>query len=85
MMPAFLLVLRIGAVVIPLPWFALWLLLAPFALLAWLAGGIGSTLSDRWQFRMLLLAPRGLGILMMLSGTVVDVRNPDRRIGLAWL
>jgi hypothetical protein len=83
-MPAFLLILRTGRMVIPLPWFLVWLILLPFGILAWLAGLVASLFSHKWEFRALTQALRILYLLMSLSGTRCDVSSEGRRFAVAW-
>jgi hypothetical protein len=84
-MPAILMVLRVGRWIIPLPWFLLWVILLPFAILAWLAGLAASLFSDRWEFRALVQAPRALYMIMSLSGMRCDVTSEGRRMAVAWI
>lgn len=84
-MPAFLLILRMGWMVIPLPWFLVWLILLPLGILAWLVGLIASLFSSKWEFRALTQALRVLYLLMSLSGTRCDVSSEGRRFAVAWI
>jgi hypothetical protein len=84
-MPAFLLILRTGRMIIPLPWFLVWLILLPFGILAWLAGLIASLFSRKWEFRALTQALRVLHLLMSLSGTRCDFSSEGRRFAVAWI
>ncbi len=79
-MPAVLLLLRIGRVVVPLPWFILWLILLPFVPLAWLVGLIGSLFSDRDVFRFLMVAPWVYWMLISLHGTEVRIESGKENI-----
>ena len=79
-MPAILLLLRIGRVVVPLPWFILWLVLLPFVPLAWLVGLVGSLFSDRDVFRFLMTAPWFYWMLMSLHGTEVRIESKNENI-----
>jgi hypothetical protein len=79
-MPALLLVLRIGRIVLPLPWFILWLILLPFVPLAWLTGLIGSLFSDRDVFRFLMAAPWVYWMLIALHGTEVRIESQRENI-----
>jgi hypothetical protein len=72
-MPAILLLLRIGRVTVPLPWFLIWLVLLPFVPLAWLVGMIGSIFSDVDLFRFLTAAPLVYWLLVSLHGTELRV------------
>jgi len=74
-MPALLLIMRIGRIIVPLPWFVLWLILLPFVPLAWCVGFIGSIFSDRDVFRFLIAAPWVFWMLMCLHGTEVRVNS----------
>jgi len=84
-MPALFLILRFGRWGIPLPWFLVWLVLLPFAVLAWLFGLAATLFSDRWQYRALVQAPRLLQLLVFLSGTHCDVSSDGRRFAVAWI
>ncbi len=79
-MPAVLLLLRIGRVVVPLPWFILWLVLLPFVPLAWLVGLVGSLFSDRYVFRFMMAAPWVYWMLISLHGTEVRVESENENI-----
>ncbi|MBD3276748.1 MAG: hypothetical protein GF388_00460 [Candidatus Aegiribacteria sp.] len=71
-MPAMLMLLRIKKVIIPIPWFLLWLLLLPFALLGWLIGHTGliadpdnrwlRAASEFWRVPLLLMSMHGLEV-----------------------
>jgi hypothetical protein len=84
-MPAFVLVLRFGGWIVPLPWFLLWLVLLPFGILAWLTGVVASLFTDRWIFRALLQAPRALYVITTLSGMRCDITSSGRRFAAAWI
>lgn len=85
-MPATFVLLRIGWLVLPLPWFLLWVVLSPLALLAWLLGAVGTAISGRWEYRTLLQAPRVLLLLVMLHGLCVDVRESEgRSFAISWV
>ena len=79
-MPAILLLLRIGRVTVPLPWFILWLILLPFVPLAWFVGMVGSIFSDRDIFRFLMTAPWVYWMLISLHGTEVRVQSGNDNI-----
>ena len=79
-MPAILLLLRIGRVTVPLPWFLLWLILLPFVPLAWLLGMIGSIFSDRDLFRFMMAAPWVYWMLVSLHGTEVHVNSSTENV-----
>jgi len=80
MRPAFLLLARFGKVTLPLPWFAVWLILLPFALVAWPVGILGSALGGGRAFTFLGNAPRLWLLSCCLGGLRAGVRNDGRRI-----
>jgi hypothetical protein len=79
-MPAILLLLRIGRVTVPLPWFLIWLVLLPFVPLAWLVGMIGSIFSDADLFRFFTAAPFVYWMLVSLHGTEVRVDGSGENV-----
>jgi len=80
MRPAFLLLARFGKVTLPLPWFAVWLVLLPLAAAAWPVGVLGSALGWGRPFRLLAQSPRLWLLSCCLGGLRVRVRSDDRRV-----
>ena len=80
MRPAFFLLARFGKVTLPLPWFPVWLILLPLALLAWPVGFLGSAIGGGHVFRLLGQAPRMWLMSCCLGGLRVRVRNDEQRI-----
>lgn len=77
-MPAFILLLKIRKMVIPLPWFLVWLLAAPFALAAWLAGNMGLIfLPESYAMRALSQAWRLVLFMMTMHGTEIRVESKE--------
>lgn len=80
-MPAMILVLRIGKVTVPLPWFLVWLLAAPLALLAWMAGSVGLLFLPRsYSMRVACQAWRVVLLAMRLHGIRVHVDTEDQEV-----
>ena len=79
-MPAVLLILRIGRVVVPLPWFLFWVILLPFVPLAWLIGLMGSLFSERDLFRFLVIAPWAYCVLLCLHGTELRIESRNANV-----
>ncbi len=85
-MPAWILLLRIGRVPLPLPWFPVWLLLAPLLLLASLLGllakllGLGGdaagTMAEAW---------RVIPLVTCLHGLRIGIDGGEQRIGLVFV
>jgi hypothetical protein len=73
-MPACILLLRIKNFFIPLPWFLVWCLGAPFVFLGWFVGNIGLIFDpDSYPMRAASESWRVLLLLMNLHGTEVKV------------
>ena len=73
-MPACILLFRIRKLILPLPWFILWLLLSPFVLIGWFFGNIGLIIDpDSYPMRAASESWRILHLLMSLHGTEVKV------------
>lgn len=85
MRPAFFVTVRAGKALIPLPYFALWLIALPLALLAWPVGMAGSLVGGGFVFRALSQAPRLWLILCCLHGFRMDVRSDENRIYLSFV
>lgn len=86
-MPALILILRIGGVPLPLPWFLLWIILLPFVLLAMIAGTMARLVDScsRWA-RMMQESWRLFAMVICLHGLQVDVRTgDDMKIGLRFI
>ncbi len=80
-MPACILLLRIRKFFIPLPWFLLWLLLAPFVLLGWFVGNIVLIFDpDNYPMKAARESWRVLLLMMGLHGTEVKVNTNDENI-----
>lgn len=80
-MPAFILLLRIRKAVIPLPWFLVWLLAAPFALAGWLAGNIGLIFfPESFVMRALSQAWRLVLFIMTMHGTEVRIESEEENL-----
>jgi len=80
-MPALLLILRIGKVTVPLPYFLVWLLAIPFAVIGWLVGLAGVLVKPgSWIMRVCRQAWRIPLLLMRMHGTEVRVDGPDARV-----
>ncbi len=73
-MPAFFLIVKVGKVPIPLPWFLLWLLLIPLVPLAIL---ISPFLPRSDQRKLLRNAHLAWWIIVSLHGLKVDVNSRD--------
>jgi len=73
-MPACILLFRIRNFFIPLPWFLIWCLMAPFVLLGWFVGHIGLIFDpDSYPMKVASQSWRFLMLLMGLHGTEVKV------------
>ena len=80
-MPACILLFRIRKFFIPLPWFLLWLILAPFAFLGWFAGHIGLIFDpDSHPMKAASECWRILLLMMSLHGTEVNVNTDEENI-----
>lgn len=73
-MPAFFLLLRIGRVILPLPWFVFWLLLLPLVPLAMMASPF---VRDREYGNIMRNAHLAWWIMVALHGLKVDVNSKD--------
>lgn len=80
-MPACILLLRIKNIIIPLPWFIIWVLLAPFVLIGWFVGNIGLIFDpDSFIMKTASQSWRILMFLMGLHGTEVKVNTTEENI-----
>ncbi len=80
-MPACILLFRIRNFFIPLPWFLVWCLLAPFVLLGWFVGNIGLIFDpDSYPMKVASQSWRVLMLLMGLHGTEVKVNTDEENI-----
>ncbi|OPL18909.1 MAG: hypothetical protein AVO35_02975 [Candidatus Aegiribacteria sp. MLS_C] len=86
MIPAMILLLRIGRVPVPLPWFIIWLLALPFAILGFLAGNIGLLFSPG-SYAMLAASQMWRVVLLMMSvhGMKVHVDTADEQVLLQFI
>ena len=73
-MPAFFLLIRIGRIIIPLPWFVFWLLLLPFVPLAVL---ISPFFSRKDYGRVLQNAHLAWWVVAALHGLKLDINSRD--------
>jgi hypothetical protein len=81
MMPAFLLILRIGKVTVPLPWFLIWLLAIPFAILGWFVGNIALFFfPDSYFMRAAANAWRAVLCVMFIGGLKVKVDSSEEKV-----
>jgi hypothetical protein len=80
-MPAFILLLKVKRVVIPLPWFIIWLLAIPFALLGWLVGSMALVFFPR-SYAMLAASQawRVVLLMMRMQGIRVHVDTEDEEV-----
>ena len=86
MIPASVLILRIGRVAVPLPWFLLWLFLLPFVFLGWLIGNIGLLLFPKsYHMRVLSQSWRLVQILISLQGTDIRVNTAQENIRIRFI
>ncbi len=80
-MPACILLFRIKNFFIPLPWFLVWCLGAPFVLIGWFVGHIGLIfVPDSYPMRAASESWRILMLLMCLHGTEVNVNTVNDKI-----
>ena len=85
-MPACILLLRIKKFFIPLPWFLIWCLGAPFVLLGWFVGHIGLIFApDSYPMRAASESWRVLMLLMNLHGTEVKVDTGAENISIKFI
>lgn len=80
-MPAMILLLKIGRVPIPLPWFIIWLLALPFAILGFIVGNIGLLIFPG-SFAMLAASQLWRVVLMIMSvhGMKVHVDTDEEEV-----
>jgi hypothetical protein len=85
-MPACILLFRIRKLILPLPWFILWLLLAPIVLIGWFLGNIGLIFDpDNYPLKAASESWRLLMLLMSLHGTEVKVDTNAEHIQLKFI
>lgn len=85
-MPAWILLFRIRKFIIPLPWFLVWLLLAPFILLAWFAGHLWLIFDpDSYPMRLASQSWRFLILIMCLGGTEVRIDTDTENILISFI
>lgn len=73
-MPAFFLMIRIGRIILPLPWFVFWLLLLPFVPLAIV---ISPFFSKQYYGNVLQNAHLAWWVVTALHGLKVNVNSRD--------
>ena len=73
-MPAFFLLIRMGRLILPLPWFVFWLLLLPLVPLAII---VSPFFRSRYYGRVLQNAHLAWWAVMALHGLKVDVNSRD--------
>ncbi|MBN2587268.1 MAG: hypothetical protein JXA64_09055 [Candidatus Fermentibacteraceae bacterium] len=80
-MPAFILLLKVKRVLIPLPWFIIWLLAIPFALLGWLVGNM-ALIFRPGSYAMLAASQawRVVLLMMRMHGIRVHVDTEDEEV-----
>ncbi len=82
-MPAFFLLIKIGRMILPLPWFIFWLILLPFVPLAIL---VSPFFRSEEYGRVLQNAHLAWWVLAALHGLKVDVNSRDgQRIYLSFV
>jgi hypothetical protein len=85
-MPALFVLVRVGSIYFPLPWFLVWVLLIPLTLCAWLVGSCARAFTSRWQYRALEQAPRLLALITLLHGMVIDITDSrGKGFALVWV
>jgi hypothetical protein len=84
-MPALILIIRKGGLVIPLPYFLLWVLLLPVLPLLVLMGVVGNVLSDRVEFRLMMRMDLLFRLLVCLHGLRIRVENGRTRMCLSFV
>jgi hypothetical protein len=85
MRPAFFVLAGFGRVTLPLPWFPVWLVLLPPALLAWPVGTLGTALGGGPVFGLLGQAPRMWLMSCCLHGLRIRLRDDKSRISLSFV
>lgn len=84
-MPAFLLILRRGHLVIPLPYFLLWVLLLPLLPVLMLVGVVGSVFSERVEFRIMTRMDLLFRLFSCLHGLRVKVGEGRDRLDMRFV
>lgn len=85
-MPAWILIFRIRNLLIPLPWFLLWIILAPFVLIASIIGNLCRMIGLKtFVFTILSESWRFLILIMCLHGTEVSVNSENENILLKFI
>jgi len=85
-MPACILLLKIRKFILPIPWFILWLMLAPFVLIGWFLGNIGLIFDpDNYPLKAASESWRFLLLLMSLHGTEIKVDTDEEHILLKFI
>ncbi len=80
-MPACILLFRIRNIIIPFPWFVVWIILSPFVFLGWLAGSIALKLNpDSYSMIVARESWRILILMAGLHGTEVKVSTNKENI-----
>jgi hypothetical protein len=85
MRPALLLLVGVGRFTVPLPYFPVWMLLFPLAVLAGAAGYAGRALGIGGASRPLSQAPRMWLMACCLHGLSVNVRSDDGGIRFSFV
>ena len=85
-MPAWFLILKIKKIMVPIPWFIFWLLIAPFVPIAWIIGSLGRLVGARsYVFRILEESWRLFLVVTCLHGLEVNVRNTEDVVRVSFI
>jgi len=85
MRPALLLLVGVGRITIPLPYFPVWILLLPVAVLAGGVGLLGRAVGFEGVSRTLSQAPRMWLLACCLHGLSVNVRSEEHGIRFSFV
>lgn len=85
-MPAWILLMKIGKVPLPIPWFILWLVLAPLVPVAWMLGTIGRLLGLKGLVIGILEESWRLFLMITcLHGLEVNVRSSEEKVRFSFI
>ncbi|MBN2053633.1 hypothetical protein JW905_01845 [bacterium] len=86
MRPAWILLVRVRRLVIPLPWFLVWMLLALVTPVLMVVGYVGGRREPENEvYRLLRQGYVLLSLVMFLHGADIAVKNDETDLRLTWI
>lgn len=83
--PSTILVMRIGRVVLLIPWILVWVIALALTPMCWLAARTADSAERGGKARLLRHWPAFVMLLVMMGGTIISARTKEHRVYLRWL